>query len=283
MIRNVVERGFRLGITEQDAIMMYLPLFHLFGFSEGMLMSLVTGARQVLTETFDPDECLDLIASERATIIHGFDTHYKELLEAQERQPRDLSSVRTGIFATGMSSSIPIAPPGPQAVRPLVSGYGMSEFGVGAAIGSLDSTEEQCVEASGYPGSGYEVRIIDPETGRDQPVAVPGEILVRGYIVMRGYYKQARGDGAGHRRRRLVAHRRHGPAARRRPHAVPGPLQGHAQDRRRERRSDGGRGLLMSHPAVNAGRGGRAARRAAQRGGVAFVRCEPGPRSPSRT
>ena len=54
----------------------------------------------------------------------------------------------------------------------------------------LDSTEEQCVEANGYPGSGYEVRIIDPETGVDQPVSVPGEILVRGYIVTRGYYKR---------------------------------------------------------------------------------------------
>ena len=60
MIRNVTERGFRLAITEQDAIMMYLPLFHLFAFSEGMLMSLVTGARQVLTEGFDPAESLEL-------------------------------------------------------------------------------------------------------------------------------------------------------------------------------------------------------------------------------
>jgi fatty-acyl-CoA synthase len=46
------------------------------------------------------------------------------------------------------------------------------------------------VEANGYPGSGYEVRIIDPETGADQPVSVPGEILVRGYIVTSGYYKR---------------------------------------------------------------------------------------------
>ena len=82
MIRNVTDRAFRLAITEQDVIMMYLPLFHLFAFSEGMLTSMVTGARQVLTETFDPDESLALIARERATVLHGFDTHYKELLEA---------------------------------------------------------------------------------------------------------------------------------------------------------------------------------------------------------
>ena len=190
MIRNVTERGFRLAITEQDAIMMYLPLFHLFAFSEGMLMSLVTGARQVLTEGFDPAESLELIARERATIVHGFDTHYKELCEAHDRQPHDVGSVRTGIFAAGMASSIEIGRRARKLFGPLVSGYGMSEFGVGAAIGSLDSTEEQSCEASGYPAPGYEVRVVDPGTGRDRPAETPGEIFVRGYTLMRGYYNK---------------------------------------------------------------------------------------------
>ena len=90
IIRNVTDRAFRLAITERDVIMMYLPLFHLFAFSEGLLTSMVSGARQVLTEGFDPAESLDLMARERATVLHGFDTHYKELMEAQERDPRDI-------------------------------------------------------------------------------------------------------------------------------------------------------------------------------------------------
>ena len=188
IIRNVTDRAFRLAITEQDVIMMYLPLFHLFAFSEGMLTSMVSGARQVLTETFDPDESLALVARERATVLHGFDTHYKELLEAHARQPRDVSSVRTGILAAGMASSAPIARGARALFGPLVSGYGMSEFGVGASIGSLDSTEEQSCEASGYPAPGYEIRIVDPATGHDRPAGTPGEILVRGYTLMRGYY-----------------------------------------------------------------------------------------------
>src|SRR5262249_7202674 len=53
IVRNLVDRAFRMAITPADTIMMYLPLFHLFGFSDGALMSMVTGARQVLTETFD--------------------------------------------------------------------------------------------------------------------------------------------------------------------------------------------------------------------------------------
>ncbi|HEX7784640.1 MAG TPA: AMP-binding protein [Methylomirabilota bacterium] len=190
MIRNAWDHGDRMAITINDVILMYLPLFHAFGFIEGPLMSLTRGARQVLTETFDPGECLDLIESERATIIHGFDTHYKELLDAQDRRPRDVSSVRTGICGTGMSSAIPIARRARRTFGNLMTGFGMSEVGIGVTFSFLDSTEEQCVEANGYPGAGYEIRIIDPETGADQPVSVPGEILVRGYIVTPGYYKR---------------------------------------------------------------------------------------------
>ena len=196
LIRNVTERAFRLAITEHDVIMMYLPLFHLFGFSEGMLTSMVTGARQVLTATFDAAESLALIARERATIVHGFDSHFKDLCDAQEAAPRDVSSVRTGICAAGMSSATPIARRARRLLGPLVSGYGMSEFGVGAAIGALDSTEEQCCEASGYPAPGYEIRVVDPATGRDQPVGVAGEILVRGYALMAGYYDRPEATAA---------------------------------------------------------------------------------------
>src|SRR5262245_31313819 len=188
LVRNVTDRVFRLAITERDVIMMYLPLFHLFAFSEGMLASMVSGARQVLTESFDPRESLALIERERVTVLHGFDSHYQELCEAHAREPRDVSRVRTGIFAAGMSSSVAIGRRARALFGPLVSGYGMSEFGVGAAVGALDSTEEQSCEASGYPAPGYEIRVVDPATGRDQPAETPGEIWVRGYSVMRGYY-----------------------------------------------------------------------------------------------
>jgi fatty-acyl-CoA synthase len=190
IVRSLVDRAFRMAITPADAIMMYLPLFHLFGFSEGMLMSMVTGARQILTETFDPRATLALMAEERPTIAHGFDTHFKDLMEALERSPRELWRIRTGICASGMSSSVDIARRARHVFGRLLSGYGMSEIGAGAALSALDSTEEQCVEASGYPAPGYELKVIDPSTGREQPVATPGEILVRSYMTMQGYYKK---------------------------------------------------------------------------------------------
>ncbi|MBI2162114.1 MAG: AMP-binding protein [Candidatus Rokubacteria bacterium] len=190
IVRNLADRAWRMAITQADTIMMYLPLFHLFGFSEGMLMSMVTGARQVLTETFDPDEILGLMERERPTILDGFDTHFKDLLEALERSPRRLAHIRTGICASGMSSSVPIARRARQVFGPLLSGYGMSEFGAGAALSAPDSTEEQCVEASGYPAPGYEIKVIDPASGREQPTGTPGELLVRSYMLMQGYYRK---------------------------------------------------------------------------------------------
>src|SRR5438477_1197150 len=89
-----------------------------------------------------------------------------------------------------MSSAIPIARRARQTFGNLMTGFGMSEVGIGVTFSFLDSTEEQCVEGNGYPGAGYELRIVDPATGADQPASVPGEILVRGYMVTRGYYNK---------------------------------------------------------------------------------------------
>ena len=187
IVRNTWDQGERMRITVDDVILMYLPLFHIFGFLHGALMSMIRGARQVLTETFDADECVELIERERATVIHGFDTHFRALLDAQDKNPRDVSSVRTGICGTGMSSAIPIARRARQTFGPLVTAYGMSEVGV-PTFGFLDSTEEQCVEANGVPLPGCAVRIVDADTGAERPTGTPGEIVVRGYPLMLGYY-----------------------------------------------------------------------------------------------
>tara|TARA_B100001146_G_C15992620_1_gene353274 strand:+ start:48 stop:674 length:627 start_codon:yes stop_codon:yes gene_type:complete len=66
----------------------------------------------------------------------------------------------------------------------------MTEVGVGATRSFLDSSNEDRCLASGHPLPGYEFKIIEPDTGRTQEFGTMGELCVRGYSVMQGYYKK---------------------------------------------------------------------------------------------
>ncbi|MBT4690811.1 MAG: AMP-binding protein, partial [Rhodospirillaceae bacterium] len=191
-LRNQAERVRIMGTTEADLMYNYLPLFHIFGYVDGPLSSMATGNRQILTETFDPEACLDAVEREGVTLICGFETHLKGLMEAQERRARDLSSLRTGLFAVGTHSAVPVTRKALKVLAPLrpITAYGMTEIGANAALSFLDSSDEQICETSGYPCEGFDIRVIDPETGSDQPAGTPGEIILKSYNLMLGYYKK---------------------------------------------------------------------------------------------
>ncbi|HEU0021429.1 MAG TPA: AMP-binding protein, partial [Dehalococcoidia bacterium] len=171
-------------------ILMYLPLFHCFGLYEGAIMSLVSGARVVLTQRFDAGEVLKLIEGERATVLSGFDTHFFDLTSHPDCATTDLTSLRTALFAAGMASSEPAARRTQQALCPTITAWGMTEVGVGATRSFLDSPEDDRCLASGHPLPGYEFKVVDPETGATQPPDTLGELCVRGYALMQGYYKK---------------------------------------------------------------------------------------------
>ncbi len=170
--------------------MMYLPLFHAFGIYEGPLMSFVTGARMVLTAKFDPGETLQLIEQEKCTLTHGFDTHFHDLMEHPDFDSRDTSSIRGGLFASGMDSSIPVAREAQEKLGRCVSGWGMTEVGAGGALGFPQDDPEVNACLSGYPLVGYELKIVNPETGEELPPDTPGEIYCKTYMTMEGYYKK---------------------------------------------------------------------------------------------
>jgi fatty-acyl-CoA synthase len=188
VLRNVMDFGNRLGVTPNDATLNYLPLFHVFGVWAA-LISPVTGARHVLMATFDPGEALRLIEAERITMMHGFDTHFKDLFEHPSRPSRDLSCLRTGVLAAGMRSTEPIARRA-QEMLPTATGYGMTEVGVAATLSYLDSDLEVRTTMSGWAQNGYQIKIIDPASGATQPPGELGEICIRGYEVMQGYYRK---------------------------------------------------------------------------------------------
>lgn len=188
-VRNALDLGSRLGVRRDDVTMMYLPLFHAFGWCDGPLMSFGTGARMVLMSRFVASEALELVERERCTLLHGFDTHFKDLMEHPDFERRELSCVRTGVFPAGARGSEQIARLAHQKMGHFVSGWSMTELAPAASMGFPSDTEEVSACASGYPMPGYEIKIIDPVTGKDVPTGVTGEICCRSYAMMQGYFK----------------------------------------------------------------------------------------------
>jgi fatty-acyl-CoA synthase len=188
ILRNVSDEANRMGMTPRDVILMYLPLFHAFGLYEGPLMSTMTGARTVLTTVFDPAEALQLIQRENVTVLHGFDTHFHGLTSHPDCQSTDRSSLRTGLLAAGLASSETVA----RLTQELLcrTGWGMTEVGVGASMSYLDSSEDDRCLGSGYPLPGYEFKVVDPESRAELPPSEMGELCVRTYAMMQGYYKK---------------------------------------------------------------------------------------------
>lgn len=189
-IRLMRERVAVIGCTFMDAHINYMPMFHIYGFSEVALACVLSGAKQVLMDVFDPAEALRLIAREKVTFLHGFDTHWKDLMDAQEKNPQDISSVRLGTFPSGVDASIPICKRAQEVFCPTLSGFGMTETWAYICTSYLNSTPEQQICASGMPMPGEEAKVVDIETGNEQPPNVPGQLLIRGYMNTKGYYRK---------------------------------------------------------------------------------------------
>ncbi len=190
LLRNATDLANRMGIGASDVLLMYLPLFHIFGLYQGVMVSLVSGARQVLMEQFEPGEALRLIAQERVTRIYGFDTHFQDMMQHPDCAQTDRSSLRLGLLAAGLASTEPIARQAQRVLCPTVSGWGMTESGACAALSfPLDTEDDRCT-MSGLPMPGYTFKIIDPATGATLPPDTPGELCCRGYQITAGYYKK---------------------------------------------------------------------------------------------
>ncbi len=187
-VRNTYERAMLLGHSRNDVHLSYLPLFHAYGFSEVAMMAGLTGGSQVLFDVFDPDEVLDAVESERGTVLHGFDSHWADLIRAQNQRAREVSSLRVGTLPAGMESTIPTARLVQDVFCPTTSGFGMSESWAFIASSHVTDSLEQRTEASGYPMHGIEFQVRDLDSGEVVGVNEPGALHVKGYTVMNGYW-----------------------------------------------------------------------------------------------
>jgi len=161
-------------LREGDRYLMINPYFHTFGLKAGLIASFLRGATMLPVAAFDIDRVVDLIETERITMLPGPPTLYHSLLAVADKGK--LATLRAGV--TG-AADIPV-----ELVRrihdelpfqTLMTGYGLTEAGNVTLSRPGDSFEDVATTA-GLPCEDIEVRVADD-----------GEVIVRGYSVMQGY------------------------------------------------------------------------------------------------
>lgn len=191
---NIVNNGFFTGeamqFTENDKLCVCVPLFHCFGIVLATMNCLTHGSTQVMVERFDPLVVLASIHKERCTALYGVPTMFIAELNHPMFNLFDVSSLRTGIMA-GALCPIELMRQVTERlhVTHITSVYGLTESSPGMTHSTTeDPFEVRCTTVGReYPYT--EVKIVNPDTGEECTIEEQGEVCCRGYLVMKGYYK----------------------------------------------------------------------------------------------
>jgi len=191
---NIVNNARFIGkfqnFSEKDRLCIPVPFFHCFGCVLGTLASVVYGMAMVPVEIFNADEVLELIEKEKCTALYGVPTMFILELNSPNFSKFDLSTLRTGIMAgspcpiDAMKKAIDL-----MYMNEITICYGLTECAPVITQTARNDPIKARVETVGKAHPNQEVKIINLETGIEQPRGEPGELIVRGYNVMKGYYK----------------------------------------------------------------------------------------------
>lgn len=178
-----------VGLREDDRYLIVNPFFHSFGYKAGWLAAIIAGCTILPVRSFDRDEVMAQIERDRVTMLPGAPSMYEMMLAHPHRERYDLSSLRLGV--TG-AASIPV-----QLVRDMqdqlgfetvVTAYGLTESTGVVSVCRPEDPPELIASTSGRAIPGVEVKCADPQTGEEVPRGQEGEIWIRGYNVMQGYF-----------------------------------------------------------------------------------------------
>ncbi|MFG2943833.1 FadD3 family acyl-CoA ligase [Streptomyces adustus] len=187
-------RGYEIwadlaGLRRDDRYLIVNPFFHTFGYKAGVIACLTRGATMVPQPVFDVDTVLANIAAERISVLPGPPTLHQSLLDHASRDAHDLSALR--LVVTG-AAVVPLRLVerlrGELGVDTVLTAYGLSEASGIVTMCRRGDEPSVIASTSGRAIPGTELRIAD---GAGAPLGpgVPGEVLVRGFNVMRGYYE----------------------------------------------------------------------------------------------
>jgi fatty-acyl-CoA synthase len=190
LLNSAYFTGRICGISSADAICVPLPLYHVFGMASGNLLAMLFGAKVVHpSEGFEPDAVLKAVEQERCTSLYGVPTMFIAELASTDFERRHLSSLRTGIIA---GASVPMELMrrviADMHMEQVVIGYGMTETSSTIMITSPNDPVERRVSTVGRVVPHVEVKVVN-EHSEIVPRGQVGEICVRGYSVMLGYWE----------------------------------------------------------------------------------------------
>ena len=190
IINNAYFVGKTLGLTYLDRMCIPVPFFHCFGCVLSTLNCVVHGSTMIPIEIFNPEGVLKTIDEERCTVLQGVPTMFISELNHPNFNDYDLSSLRTGIMA---GSSCPIEVMlntiSKMHLKEITICYGLTETSPVLTQTLRNDPIAKRVETVGKPLPNIKVKIIDPISGEELPKNTPGELIAKGFGVMKGYYK----------------------------------------------------------------------------------------------
>ncbi len=191
--RNILNNGRFIGdcmrLGEHDRLCIPVPFYHCFGMVLGNMACMTHGACMVVPgEGFDPLLTLRTVQDERCTALHGVPTMFIAMLDHPRFAGFDLTTLRTGIMA---GSTCPVEVMrrviGQMNMRDVTIAYGMTETSPVSFQTVPEDPFERRVDSVGRIQPHLEVKVVDGD-GATVPRGVPGELLTRGYSVMKGYW-----------------------------------------------------------------------------------------------
>jgi fatty-acyl-CoA synthase len=201
LLRTAFGSAYARAFSDGLRTLFSLPMYHVYGYVEGMLSVLFVGGAIIPRLKFDAADTLRALARHRATDLLLIPTMTMALLQELRKAPYDLSSLKTLISSGGRApTSIWDQMAALFGSKEVTTGYGMTEVTASSTVTRPDDPTERLrttngrlrfVGPAGDPGLGgvlVQYRVVDPDTGLDVTPGQVGELVAKGPGVTAGYY-----------------------------------------------------------------------------------------------
>lgn len=192
--KNIVNNGLSIGdcmrFTEDDRLCIPVPFFHCFGLVLAIMACVTHGTTMLPLLWYTPMKVMHTIEYEKCTAVHGVPTMFIGMLEHRDFDKYDYSSLRTGIMA-GSPCPIKVMQDvvDKMHMKEITIAYGQTEASPVCTQTTIFDSLEKRVNTVGKTLPFMETKVVNPDTGETLGVGQDGEFCVRGYNVMKGYYK----------------------------------------------------------------------------------------------